>query len=74
MQLLSTRSSSEMASLQRAQCDHPLTNRGSKSQRLGFAESKPPADLDTIPEKTGPWARGLTHELDSNQLDLKGRG
>ena len=50
-----------MASLQRAQCDHPLTNRGSKSQRLGFAESEPPDDLDAIPEKTGPWARGSTH-------------
>jgi hypothetical protein len=39
-----------MGVLRTTQCDNPLTNRGPRSQRPGFAKSETPDDMGTFRE------------------------
>lgn len=48
-----------MGVLRTTQCDNPLTNRGPRSQRPGFAEAEPPDDMGTIRELNRPLKLGL---------------
>lgn len=48
-----------MRALRATQCDNPLTNRGPRSQRPGFAEAEPPDDMGTIRGKNRPLNLGV---------------